>query len=656
MALGEGAGGATEKGSTLARAWDAATSIGLVGPRPAAPGRLDSPRAEPALAEVLAGGELVEPRVPGGPWTLTTGDSQLRLYDLGDLGEPERQRIEAEASVGLALGELSGVVPTRTVRRHGEWLAIERPLVGETLADRLASGAVAQAAVEPYADGLRRVARILQGAHDRGLVHLDLRPERIAIDPARVEEPRLTDFAIDGAEAEPGPDPYVAQERFLGERGPSVDQYALGVIAHEVFTAGGARAMTEPVRRVIARATAVDPAERFPTIGEFGEALRAAVAAEAPRGLADRIEALSPARRSGLGPGLVTAAATVIAYALAAPGSDEQVGTMVLFNTLGAVVGGGLVFIAVALATWLRGTRRLPGLRLLGRPAVQVAIFFAALAARFDGIASLAESVSWTALIVFGGCALLSPRRPAAGREVTRAARLWDRRFAWTPAQRRSATTVGTVALVLLAAAPALAKTFWGDFEYPTTSAAEFGPLAPVWNLRTLLSQGKTGTACEDVMAREADREPALCRQVAGVAAAVQARDPVAHTALDFAIHGEPGSFRVQELPGLPDHRLWYLLTPQREVAGFLYTLGAMSKRVVAMVSRQAPRGKGIHFPELWRYDVVWNGHEYRVAAYRACSVGRPGTGQKPADCIISSSVDRAELDAALGESKDSGG
>ena len=647
--------GATRKTPALSRARDAASSIGLLGPRRPPPGPLDSPRAEAALGALLADAELDPPPPGGGPWTATKDAVHYRLYDLAELTEPERRRVTAEASVGLALGELPGVVPTTAVERHGEWLAIERPRLGPTLADHLAAGPGARWMPEDYADALRALARTLQGAHDRGLVHLDLRPERVAWGPPGTA-PRLADLSIGGFDDDPAPDAYVAQERFLGERGPSVDQYALGVIAHEIFTATGAPPLTEPVRRAIRRATATDPADRFATVAEFGDALRAAVAAEAPRGLAERLARLSPAKRAGLGAGIVGALASAFANTVIAPGSAEPASTMLLTEVVAMGMFGALTFCAVALARRIRGNRRLLSFRVFSRPLVQLAILVGLVVLRVPSGDNLSDVVPGATLIALAGCALLSPPSRDTGAALGFVAYLWDRHLSWAPLPRRAATAAVVVALALIAAAPALAKTFFDDFDFPTVSAREFGPLIAVWNLRTMLAKDEDGHACDEVMSVAADRDPALCRQIAHVAAWVEAKEPVRHSRWDFAVRGGLDQFRVQELPAPPNRRAWLLLTPEHDVAGTMFTTGPEAKGVVVMLSRRPAHGMGLDSRQDWLYEVVWNGHEYRVAEFRACTTAPPGSGKPPADCLITSVDTRAELEQATTKGGAGGG
>ena len=167
---------------------------------------------------------------------------------------------------------------------------------------------------------VRQVALALDHAHAHGLVHRDVKPENILLHEG---EAMVTDFGIALAAAtDPGerltetglligtPD-YMSPEQATGERSLDArsDVYSLGCVLYELLTGEPphtstsarsviARRLTEPaprVRRVrpqvpaaveeaLARALAVDPAQRYPSAAAFAEALAGrATAAPAPR-------------------------------------------------------------------------------------------------------------------------------------------------------------------------------------------------------------------------------------------------------------------------------------------------------------------------------------------------------------------------------------
>jgi serine/threonine-protein kinase len=157
--------------------------------------------------------------------------------------------------------------------------------------------------VEPVAHALAR-------AHARGVIHRDVKPENILV--AGDGRAKIADFGIARTIAATsqtrtgqlvGTVHYLAPELVDGrEATPASDQYALGVVLFEAVTgrkalpADSAAAVAlrharesipapsdfvgdvgKPFDRVVARATALDPADRFVDLTAFAHALRAAV-------------------------------------------------------------------------------------------------------------------------------------------------------------------------------------------------------------------------------------------------------------------------------------------------------------------------------------------------------------------------------------------
>jgi serine/threonine protein kinase len=155
-----------------------------------------------------------------------------------------------------------------------------------------------------------QVAAGLQAVHDAGIIHRDLKTPNIMLEPRGVA--RLMDFGIAKREdAEGGvtvtgqvvgtPE-YMSPEQAQGRKVDArTDAYALGIVTYEIFTGHvpfrgdtpistilkhindpppldgpPAERIPAPLREVLRRALAKDPAERFPSARAFAEAIRGA--------------------------------------------------------------------------------------------------------------------------------------------------------------------------------------------------------------------------------------------------------------------------------------------------------------------------------------------------------------------------------------------
>ncbi|MFO0829192.1 MAG: protein kinase [Phycisphaerales bacterium] len=131
-------------------------------------------------------------------------------------------------------------------------------------------------------DLLMRVARAVERAHARGIVHGDLKPSNIVIDSHG--KPKILDFGLArmiGATPDStllwGTPAYSAPERMNPHSAPTIasDVYSLGRLAELLLRppTGCADADSRQIARVIARATAASPADRHPTVTQFRKAL-----------------------------------------------------------------------------------------------------------------------------------------------------------------------------------------------------------------------------------------------------------------------------------------------------------------------------------------------------------------------------------------------
>lgn len=210
-----------------------------------------------------------------------------------------RERFAREARLTAALDH-PNVVPVYAAGEDGGRLyLVMRFIDGTNLAHRLRDGPLSRAET---ADIIGQIASALDAAHQRGLVHRDVKPANILL----ADRAYLTDFGITREIVETsgltqtgvfvGSVDYAAPEQASGDgAGPSADQYALASVAYACLTGRppckhehdmatlwahvneppeplGFEA-DEPLLRALAKA----PEDRWPTCTEFARRLAAAL-------------------------------------------------------------------------------------------------------------------------------------------------------------------------------------------------------------------------------------------------------------------------------------------------------------------------------------------------------------------------------------------
>ena len=211
-------------------------------------------------------------------------DIALKLIRTRDIPESQHnqmmKRFEREAKAQARFSH-PNIVP---VHDYGEvdgfpYLVMEY-LTGGALKDRITGSIEYQQALR----WLIPIADALAYAHERGVVHRDVKPGNILFD--ETDRPMLTDFGIakvlmtdqatlTGTGLGIGTPEYMAPEQWQGKASEATDQYALAVVLYELITGSRPFTADTPAAVVILQATEpLQPPRKFaPNIPESLEKL-----------------------------------------------------------------------------------------------------------------------------------------------------------------------------------------------------------------------------------------------------------------------------------------------------------------------------------------------------------------------------------------------
>lgn len=161
------------------------------------------------------------------------------LPELAEGDEKKRTRLVEEVKIARQVTH-PNVCRVYDVGEIDSLLFLSMELIeGEDLASLLRR--IGRPTPEKALELSRQLAEGLAAAHDRGVLHCDLKPANLMIDGEG--RPRITDFGIARAAGSPsdkgghGTPAYMAPEQLTSrEASPETDVYALGLVMYELFT------------------------------------------------------------------------------------------------------------------------------------------------------------------------------------------------------------------------------------------------------------------------------------------------------------------------------------------------------------------------------------------------------------------------------------
>jgi hypothetical protein len=590
-------------------------------------------------AHVLDGGRVLQrPTSPMQPWVIERSGHMRWAYQAPDATETHRLR--AALALSATASDLPKMLTLSSPVEADGWLLIDAQRKGVTLHEhllRVADGRSVRLSPELYAHMITSVAETLQALHTRGLVHRGLAADNLILDEdrGRLLIGSLALAPDEGKEAQPSSgERYTAPECFEGHSSPASDQFALGVIALEIFDARGAAGLTAPVQAVLDRATRQRPSDRFGSIKAFGAALTQAVRAETPLTVADRLERLGLPWRYALAPAALLAVSDYLVRLLERnPGEDTLV-TALASPIVAGVLLGALLAMIVSVRRNVRLTHRL--LRLPSK--LKLLIAGCVLYAVIDGPASAlngGELAVFAAVAALG--ALFGPIPSNSGAVPIALLRWVEARLARCSDRRVLAglTLAAVLAFPLLDWLPTEVDVVWPASQDSPT-AADSGALGALWLFRNGLYAKDYARACAWVQIPPA-RAHVPCTTWAPDVAALQSGDPIDRRGQPpghvFGI-ARPEDFLLDAKgPVVNGLNLWYI-SPRDDPSRFIGTMVSEvpnNTLVEIFISREAPaatpEGAAQH---AWFYEAQFlDGHFY-VSRVDDCLLPAPGAGAGP--------------------------
>jgi len=289
----------------------------------------------------------------------------------------ERFKREAQSVAALRHPNIVNVIDFDA--EHGEYYMVMEYIQGESLKARLkAGGAMPLEEVLPL---IIKLADAVAYAHRQGMIHRDIKPANILF--SNPETPILTDFGVakianltqlTASGASVGTPAYMSPE---ASRSESVDErsdiYSLGIVMYEMLTGilpfdadtpfaiiykqineppPSVRKfidVPEPVERVLLKALAKNPADRYQSAGEFKDAL---LGTQSP-GSNDIPTAALPKTKTVAKLSAMASDATVI-------GTDEAPAVGKKSNTTGLLVLAGVVITVIAIVIVILSSQNNP--------------------------------------------------------------------------------------------------------------------------------------------------------------------------------------------------------------------------------------------------------------------------------------------------------
>src|ERR671916_3339483 len=192
----------------------------------------------------------------------------------------ERFKREAQSAAALSHANIVSIFDRGESEDGTYYIAMEY-LPGGTLKDRIMSrGALPPRTAAAVA---LQIAEALCAAHERGVIHRDIKPHNILITESG--DVKVTDFGIARAASSStmtktgsilGTAHYISPEQAMGEAvGPASDLYSLGVVLHEMLTGGVPFGAESPVAVAMKHVTEPPrpPRELNPVVPEQMDAL-----------------------------------------------------------------------------------------------------------------------------------------------------------------------------------------------------------------------------------------------------------------------------------------------------------------------------------------------------------------------------------------------